>query len=112
VRQGAGIILSLERDLGEGDVSRLVNEAPELGVRDRRAIHPERVDRHPVGRRFFGIVAVGAHAEVATGEPDHARVAGQGHRPDRRLRKIDRHPVLQPRSRSPSRPIRRGAGFN
>ena len=72
VRQRAGIILRVGRDLGEGHVAGRLDELLELPVGHRRAVDPEAVDRHAMDRRFFRIVLVRSHAERAAGNPDHA----------------------------------------
>ncbi len=56
VRQRARIILRIGRDLREGLVTGRVHESLELAVGHRRAVDPEAVDRHAMGRRFLGIV--------------------------------------------------------
>ena len=71
VRQDAGIVLRVGRDLGEGDVTGRVDEFLELPVRHRRAVDPEAVDRDAMNRRFLRIVPVRSHAERAAGDPDH-----------------------------------------
>jgi hypothetical protein len=71
MRQRAGIVLGVGRDLGEGDVAGLFDEAGELGVRHRRRINKEAVDLDAMGRLLFGIVAVGAHGELAARDEDH-----------------------------------------
>src|SRR5690242_5639300 len=73
VRQSAWIILRVRRDLGYRDVARRLDELSELAVRDRRAIDPERADRHAMHRRFFRIMAVRSHAEAAAGQLHHLR---------------------------------------
>ena len=74
VRQGAGIILGVGRDLRRRDVAGRPDKFPELVVRHRRAIDPEGVDRHAVDRRFLGVMIVRTHPEGAAGNRDH--VAG------------------------------------
>ena len=71
VRQRAGIVLRVRRNLGERDVTGLFYEFLELPVRHRRAVDPEAIDRHAMDRRLFGIVVVGSHAERAAGNEDH-----------------------------------------
>ncbi len=71
MRQGAGIILGIGYDLGRGLVTGRLDEGLELPVRHRRAVDPEAINRHAMGRRFLRIVAVGSHAKGATGNPDH-----------------------------------------
>src|SRR5216683_691286 len=51
VRQGAGIVLPIGRDLGEGDVAYRFDELAELGISDRRRIDPEAVDGDAMDRR-------------------------------------------------------------
>ena len=75
VRQRAGIVLRVGRDLGEGDVAGRLDEFAELPVRHRRAVDPEPVDRDAMDRRLFRIVPVGAHAEGAAGNEQHSRRA-------------------------------------
>ena len=72
LRQDAGIILRIGRDLGKGDVAGCFDEFLELPVGHRLAVHPEAVDGDAMGRRFFGIVPVRAHAERAARNPDHS----------------------------------------
>ena len=67
VRQGAGIILGIGRNLGTGLVTGRLHELLELTVRHRRAVDPEAVDRHAMDRRFLRIMIVGTHAEVPPG---------------------------------------------
>ncbi len=71
VRQGAGIVLWVGRHLGKGLVARGLDEGLELPVRHRCGVDPEAVHRHPMDRRFFRIMIVGAHAERAAGNPHH-----------------------------------------
>ena len=71
VRQRAGIVLRVGRDLGEGDMARRVDELAELAVRDRRAVDPEAVDADAMDRRLLRVVAVGAHAERSARHKDH-----------------------------------------
>ena len=71
LRQRAGIVLRIGRNFGDGLVSGGVDERLELLVGDRRRVDPEAVDGDAMGRRFFGIVRVGAHAERAARNPDH-----------------------------------------
>ena len=71
VRQRAGIVLRIGRDLGEGDVAGRVDEVLELPVGHRRAVDPEAVDGDAMDRRLFRIVLVRSHAERAAGNPDH-----------------------------------------
>ena len=86
VRQRAGIILRIGRDLREGLVAGRLDELLELPVRHRRAVDPEAVDRHAMARRFLRIMIVGAHAERAAGNPDH-------------VRRSARHPIAFPPAR-------------
>ena len=74
MRQRAGIIFRIGRDLGHGFVAGRLDEGLELPVRHRRSVDPEAVDRHAMDRRFLRIVTVGSHAKGAAGNPDH--VAG------------------------------------
>ena len=71
VRQRVWIILRFRRDLREGDVTRRFDEGAELGIRHRRAVDPEIIDRDAVRRRLLRIVPVGAHAKRAAGDVDH-----------------------------------------
>ena len=79
LRQGAGIILGIGRDLRPGHIVGRRHEGAELRIGDRRGIDPESVDRDAVARRFVGIMPVRAHAEGAAGNADHV-----GHRRARR----------------------------
>ena len=72
VRQCAGIIFRLGRDLRRRDVAGRAHERLELPVGDRRAIDPECIHRDAMNRGLFRIVLVGAHAERAAGDADHA----------------------------------------
>src|SRR5262245_40241205 len=74
VRQRAGILLRVGRNLRRGYVAGGLHEFLELPVRHRRAVDPETIDRHTVRWRLFGIVMVRSHAERAAGNEDH--VAG------------------------------------
>ena len=71
VRQDAGIVLRVGRNLRDRDVTRRVDEFLELPVRHRMAIDPEAVDRDAMNRRFLRIVLVRAHAERAAGNEQH-----------------------------------------
>src|SRR3990170_272185 len=71
MRQRAGIVLRVGRDLGEGDVAGLSDEAPERGVRYRRRIDPETADLDAMGRFFLGIMVIRAHGELAARNEDH-----------------------------------------
>jgi len=64
----ARIVLRVRRQLGKGDVAGCLEEFLELPVRNRRAVHPERVHRDAVDRRLFRIVLVRAHAKGAAGK--------------------------------------------
>ena len=68
VRQRAGIILRIGRNFRKGDVAGRLDEFLELPVCHRRAVDPEAVDGDAMGRRLFGIMLVGAHAERAAGD--------------------------------------------
>ena len=72
VRQGAGVVLRIGRDLGEGDVTRLLDEFSEFAIGDRRAVHPEAVDGDAMNRCLFRIVLLRSHAKRTAGNPDHA----------------------------------------
>ena len=48
-----------------------LDEFLELPVRDWCAVDGERVDRHAMDGRFFGIMPVRSHTESAAGNPDH-----------------------------------------
>jgi len=50
MRQCAGIVLRVGRNLREGDVAGLSDEAPELGIGDWRGVDPETVDLDAMGR--------------------------------------------------------------
>jgi len=71
VRKSAGIVLSVRRNLGEGDMSGLFDEAAELGIGHRRRVHKEAVDLDAMGRLLFGIMMVRAHGELAALDEDH-----------------------------------------
>ena len=69
------ISVAVDRLLGGGDVAGRLDERAELGVGDFGLVHPEPVDPDAVGGLLvrpaeFG---VGAHRELAAGNPDHAR---------------------------------------
>ena len=71
MRQRAGIILRIGRNLRKGDVAGRLDEFFELPVRDRYAVDEERIDRHGMDRRLFGIMLVRPHPEGTTGNRDH-----------------------------------------
>jgi hypothetical protein len=68
------MILRVGRNLREGDVAGRVDEFSEVTIGDGRAVERESVDRHAMNRRFFGIVAIRAHAERSAGNEHHRRV--------------------------------------
>ena len=69
--QGAGVVLRVGCDLGEGDMAGFCNELAKGTIGDRRPVNPEPVDNHPMDRCFFGIVAVGTHAVFPAGNKGH-----------------------------------------
>ena len=83
LRQGAGIVLGIGRDLRPGHVVGRRHEGAELRVGDGRGIDPEPVDRDGVARRLVGIVPVRAHAEGAAGNADHVGGRRRGGREGR-----------------------------
>ena len=68
-------LLPVDGALGRGEVAGRLDEPAELGVGDLGHVHPEAVDADPVGRVLggSGLRVVGAHRELAAGDPDHAR---------------------------------------
>ena len=72
VRQRAGIVFRIGRNLGESYVSRRANEFLELPVGNRRPIDEESIDGDAMNRSLFRIVSIRAHAERATRNPDHS----------------------------------------
>src|SRR5262249_50391001 len=63
------------RPFRRGQVPRRFDKLAKLGVRYFRNLHPETIDPNPMGGLFIGPaeVGVGAHRELAAGNPDHAR---------------------------------------
>jgi hypothetical protein len=83
VRRCGGVVGRARRTLGHGDVAGLLHKAPEAFVGHLEPVHPEAAHGHAVGGRLLRIVAVGAHQELATRNPDHVGVgrrAGRLHR--------------------------------
>ena len=76
---GVGVLVRVERPLGERHVRRLAHETPELRGRDRLLVHPEPVDRDAMHRAFLGIEVLRAHRERPTGDPPHAGTRGVAH---------------------------------
>ena len=76
LRLCARVVLRARRLLGEGDVASRLDEAPELPVRHRVAVHPEPVHRDLVGGRLLRVVMVRSHQERAAGDPDHVLLGG------------------------------------
>jgi hypothetical protein len=72
-RMRAGIFGRIRWQLREGDVRGLPHEAREALVRHRKAIDPEAIHAHAMRRSFLGIVLVGPHHELPTGNPHHVR---------------------------------------
>ena len=71
VREHAGIILRIRRNLGNSDMPRGPYEFPELPVCHGMTVHPEAVHGNAMCRGFFGIMLVRPHAKSAPGNPDH-----------------------------------------
>jgi hypothetical protein len=71
MRQRAGVVLCIGRNLRERDVARRLDELAELAVGDGSGVHPEPIDSHPMDRCFLGVMLIRAHGERAAGEPDH-----------------------------------------
>ena len=69
--QGSGVILGIWLQLRKGYVAGCIDEAEKIAIRDGGEIDPEPVDLHPVRRRLFRIVVVGAHVERVAGYPNH-----------------------------------------
>ena len=69
---GVGVVLRVERPLGDGDVAGLADEAAELRCRDGVLVHPEAVDRDLADRPLLGIEVLGAHQERPGREPGHS----------------------------------------
>jgi hypothetical protein len=57
---GIGEVSWVDGLLGDRDVARGIDEPGEGGIRDLVIVDPETVDMYLVGRRFLGVVAVGA----------------------------------------------------
>jgi hypothetical protein len=68
-------LVNIHRLFGGGDVARRLDEGAELGVGDVGLVHPEAIDAHAVSRLLVGPakLTVGAHGELAAGDPYHAR---------------------------------------
>ena len=114
-RIGARIVGGVRRDLGVGQVPRLLDERGERGHRHRRRVHPEPVHRDGPDRRLLGIEVLRPHGELAARDPAHPRCGGR-RRGGRRWRGA--HVVGHPASLDPilSRhglpgPPRGGAGW-
>jgi hypothetical protein len=71
MRQGAGIVPRIGRNLGKRDVARGVDESAKLAIGDRRAVDPEAVHRDAMDRSLLGIMLIRSHAKRAAGNPDH-----------------------------------------
>ena len=71
MRQRAGVVLRVGRNLRERDVACRLDKFAKLQVGDRSGVHPEAVDRHPMDGRFLGVMLVRAHREGAAGNPNH-----------------------------------------
>ena len=71
MRQGARIILRIGRDLGEGDVAGVSDEAPELGIGHRTCVDPETVELDAMRRLLLGVMVVRAHGELAAENENH-----------------------------------------
>jgi hypothetical protein len=76
MRQCAGIILRIRQRLRERHMACCIDELAEIVIGDRPALDPEAPHGDTMGRRLFGIVLVGAHAERAARNPDHTWIAG------------------------------------
>ncbi len=73
VHRNAGKITGLQRPFCDGDVTSRLDEPFELGVGDRRAVHPEPVDFDQVHGQGVGHAAVlASHPEPTPGNPGHA----------------------------------------
>jgi hypothetical protein len=66
------IMFRVRRNLCDRDMARRLREFLEFSIGDWIAIHPERADRHDVGRSLLGVMPVRAHAKRAARYPDHA----------------------------------------
>ena len=77
MRQHAGIVPGVGRDLGDGDVFGSPYEFLELPVRHGIAVDPEAIDGDTMRRRFLRIMPVRSHAERAAGNPDHPVFPGK-----------------------------------
>ena len=73
IRQRAGIIVRIGRNLGKGNVAGIVDEFPKLPIGDWSAVDPESVERNAMCRCFFRIMLVRSHAECAARNPSHIR---------------------------------------
>ena len=71
LRRRAGIVFGLGGLFDERDVARLVDEAPEVGVRDRARVHPEAVHRDGMGGSFLRVMFVRTHEERSPGNAQH-----------------------------------------
>jgi hypothetical protein len=67
--------LPVDGALGDGDILRRLDERAELRVGDGGLVHPEAVDPHAMRGPLVGKRprVVGAHRELAAGDPGHAR---------------------------------------
>jgi hypothetical protein len=92
VRQRAGIILRIGRNLGERLVAGGFDEFLELPVGHRRTVDPEAVDGDAMRRRLFRIMLIRSHAERAAGNEDHIRM-GRLLRPLRRCNVVHAPPA-------------------
>lgn len=77
MRQRVRVIPWIGSDFREGDMAGRLDERLELPVGDGRAVDPEAVDPDSMRGRFFGIVPVRPHPELAARDEDHG-VAGRG----------------------------------
>src|SRR6185437_12971668 len=72
------VVLGPGRSLRPGDVTRVLDEAPELGDGHRVPVDREALDRYLAHRLLFGVEAVGAHPESAARKRDHVLVLCRG----------------------------------
>ncbi len=76
-RIGARVVFDRRNLFRDRDIAGLLNESPELGVRYLKPVDPESLHRHPMRRRFFGVMVVRPHGEDTTGDPDHIEIGGR-----------------------------------